>query len=312
MLIESEQTSINFITMKGHRRFSVILFVAGVLLVDFASSRCYEDTDCPHQDEICCARNFTCRTKRGCHLWCLIHGHCPRGKHCVNSRCVSSSRNTQFCSAHGDCYNNSTFITQNLKCCNGRCLNNIFRCSILTTTTATATRSGSSCINGNECANGEQCEEGRCKESSNAMLTKAGFLSAAILTGSVFLLILCCCFVRESRYSRQRYAERQRRRSRNRRRSRQSRRRSSQNTTAVENRAFRTEDCSDCEGGFFIPLPEYPGELTIPDGTQSPPQSTEEQSPSPPPYYTLSFELPPPYEEAVQTEENKGTLAEVA
>lgn len=299
--------------MKGHRRFSVILFVAGVLFVEFASSRsCYNDTDCPHTDKICCGKDYTCKTKQGCHNLCLIQRHCPTGKDCINSRCVSTSRDTQFCNSHRDCYNN-TFRTQNLRCCKGRCvINSFYWCPILRTTTATATRSGASCINNNDCANGERCEEGRCKESSNTMLTKAGFLSAAILTGSVFLLILCCCFVRESRYSRQRYAERQRRRSRNRRRSRQSRRRSSQNTTAVENRAFRTEDCRDGEGGFFIPPPEYPGELTTPDGTQSPPQSTEVQSPSPPPYYTLSFELPPPYEEAVQTEENRGTLAEVA
>ena len=299
--------------MKGqHRRFSIILFVAGVLFVEFASSRCSKDTDCPDPNEICCTRDFTCRTKRRCHL-CLIHSHCPPGKHCVNSRCVSSSRDTQFCNSQRDCYNN-TSISQNLRCCEGRCVNDYYWCSILTTTTkATTTRSGSSCtLTWNDCEDGERCEGGRCKKNSNAMLTKAGFLSAAILTGSVFLLILCCCFVRESRYSRQRYAERQRRRSRNRRRSRQSRRRSSQNTTAVENRAFSTEDCGDCEGGFFIPPPEYPGEMTTPDdGTQSP-QSTGEQPSSPPPYYTLSFELPPSYDEAVQTEENRSTLAEVA
>ena len=300
VLVESERTSIDGrTTMKAYPRLLVILYVVGSLLVASESLRCSKDSDCTDPGEICCKRDFTCNTKRRCHV-CIIHSHCPAGKQCVNSLCVRSSYISKSCYSDDDCLND-TSMAQNLKCCNGKC-EDIFRCRVITsTTTATVavTRSSSLCGSWRDCPSGEQCEGGKCKKSSDVMLTKAGFLSAAILTGSVFLLILCCCFVRESRYSRQRYAERQRRRSRNRRRSRQSRRRSTHSTIAVENRAFSTEDCRDCEGGFYIPPPEYPSELTNPDVILSP--QPAEQS-SPPPYHTLSFELPPSYDEAVQTE----------
>ena len=300
--------------MKGHRRFWFLLLVTGVLFVQFASSTCSEDTDCTKPEEICCTRDFTCATRQKCHQSsCIIDRHCPVGKHCVNSQCKNNdSFGSKSCDWNRDC-SNATSFTRYFKCCQGKC-KFVLLCSTFTTTkttTTTITTSGSSCSSWKDCANGEQCEEGKCKENSNVMLTKAGFLSAAILTGSIFLLILCCCFVRESRYSRQRYAERQRRRSRNRRRSRQNRRRSTHhNATAVENSAFSTEDSRDCEGGFFVPPPEYPrDDLTTPADNASP---TGEQSSSPPPYYTLSFELPPSYEEALQTEENRSAVAEVA
>lgn len=312
LIIGSDELRWIFTTMKGSRRFLFILLIAGVLFVEVASSKCSKDTDCTRPGDVCCKRDFTCRTKRICdNSWCIIHSHCPDGK-CVDSLCIPNSRGTESCYSDKDCYNNTT-TTENLKCCGGKCKDR-FWCSvtIFTTTKSTSTVLSSSCVSWKDCANGEQCEGGKCEKSSNVMLTKAGFLSAAILTGSVFLLILCCCFVRESRYSRQRYAERQRRRSRNRRRSRQSRRRSTHHsTTAVENRAFSREDRHEGEGGFFIPPPEYPRDLTTPDVIHSSPPG--EQPPSPPPYCTLSFELPPSYEEALQTEENRDqALTEVA
>lgn len=286
--------------MKAYPRLLVILYVVGSLLVASESLRCSKDSDCTDPGKICCERDFTCSTKRICHA-CIINSHCPTGKRCVNSVCVPRSHISRSCFSDDDCLND-TSLAQNLKCCNGKC-KDIFRCRVLTSTTTTTvpvTRSSSVCESWRDCPSGEQCNGGKCKKSSDVMLTKAGFLSAAILTGSVFLLILCCCFVRESRYSRQRYAERQRRRSRNRRRSRQSRRRSTHSTVAVENRAFSAEDCRDCEGGFYVPPPEYASELTNPGVTRSPPAQPAEQS-SPPPYHTLSFELPPSYDEAVQT-----------
>lgn len=302
--------------MKGYRRFWAILLISGLSFFEFASSHCSKDTDCRYPGEICCTRDFTCSTKQRCNSHsCIIDSHCPAGEKCEHSKCIMKSYGTETCYSDKDCYNNFT-TKQKLRCCEGKC-KDIFRCAVFTTTKpTTSTLPGSPCISWRDCRSGDQCKEGKCKKGSDVLLTKAGFLSAAILTGSVFLLILCCCFVRESRYSRQRYVERQRRRSRQRSRSRQSRRRSTHHSTsAVENTAFSTEDINNREGGFFVPPPEYPTESTTPGDTQSEfPQSSQlgEQSSSPPPYYTLSFELPPSYEEALQSEQNRGALAEVA
>lgn len=299
--------------MKEYHQFRLILvLIAGFSFLEFASSNCSTNSDCKHSGEICCA-GLSCRSKQNCRS-CIIDTHCPAGEQCVHSHCTlptkADSKNKsgiKSCSSDKDC-NNST--EKHLKCCQGTCTTDENSCTSIPLTPRPSTPS--SCGSWKECSHGEQCERGSCKKPSNVMLTKAGFLSAAILTGSVFLLILCCCFVRESKYSRQRYAERQRRRSRSRsrhrRRSTHQRRRSSgavelhSTTTAVENRAFRVD--STCEDGLFIPPPEYPGEsvTTTTDGIHN---SSEEPS-SPPPYYTLSFDLPPSYEESLQTEENRG------
>lgn len=290
--------------MREYHYFLIFLVLyAGLLFVDFASSNCSKDSDCGRQ-EICCA-GLTCRSARKCRS-CIIDSHCPEGKKCVNSHCTTgkdsttSSDGKKSCSSDKECYNSTK---QHFKCCQGRCTKN--SCSSPHSATQPTT-ARTSCISWRDCSHGEQCEKGSCKKTTNVMLTKAGFLSAAILTGSVFLLILCCCFVRESKYSRQRYAERQRRRSRSRSRRRRStqqiRSRTSTTTTAVENRAFSIDDCNACEGGLFIPPPEYPGESTTTDGMLS---SGEPVPVTPPPYYTLSFDLPPTYEEALQHEENR-------
>lgn len=277
----------------------LVLFAA-CLFADFASSNCSKDSDC-RKEEICCA-GLTCRPAKNCQA-CLVDKHCPEGEKCVHSHCTT----TKPCSYDEDCYNNTE---QRLKCCQGRCTKN--SCSSPSPTTQPTT-ARTSCISWRDCSHGEQCERGSCKKTTNVMLTKAGFLSAAILTGSVFLLILCCCFVRESKYSRQRYIERQRRRSRSRSRRRRStqqlRSRSSTTTTAVENRAFSIDDCNTCEGGLHIPPPEYPRELTTTDGVDFP---GEPAPVTPPPYYTLSFDLPPTYEEALQNEEHGDSSTAVA
>ncbi|KAL9955189.1 hypothetical protein ACROYT_G036476 [Oculina patagonica] len=288
--------------MKKYHFMIFLVLISGILFVDLASSSCTKNSDCG-KEEICCA-GLTCRSAGNCSS-CIIDSHCSKGEKCVNSHCTTSQDSSTTsdeiisCSSDKDCSNTKHHLT----CCQGRCSVD-HSCSPLSTTQSTTART--SCISWRDCSHGEQCEKGSCKKTSNVMLTKAGFLSAAILTGSVFLLILCCCFVRESKYSRQRYAERQRRRSRSRSRRRRStqqlRSRSSTSTTAVENRAFSIDDCNTGEGGLFIPPPEYPGESTTADGILS---SDEPVPVTPPPYYTLSFDLPPTYEEALQHEENR-------
>ena len=279
-------------TMRVFDHFLVLqVLVTACSFPDFASSDCSKGC---RKEEVCCA-GLTCRPAGKCR-WCIMHGHCPEGEKCVDSHCTAES-----CSNDRDCYNNTE---QHLKCCQGRCTNNT--CSSSTPTPATqSTTARTSCITWRDCSHGEQCERGSCEKTSNVMLTKAGFLSAAILTGSVFLLILCCCFVRESKYSRQRYIERQRRRSRSRSRRRRStqqlRSRSSTTTIAVENRAFSIDDCNACEGGLHVPPPEYPTESATTDRVDFP---GEPVPVTPPPYYTLSFDLPPTYEEALQNDEN--------
>lgn len=276
-----------------------LVLVNASLFPDFASSNCSKSSDC-RKEEICCA-GLTCRPAKKCRS-CIIQNHCSEGEKCVNAHCT-----TESCSHDRDCFNNTE---RHFRCCQGRCTKN--SCSSPTLRTQ-ATTARTSCISWRDCSHGEQCEKGSCEKTSNVMLTKAGFLSAAILTGSVFLLILCCCFVREGKYSRQRYIERQRRRSRSRSRRRRStqqlRARSSTTTIAVENRAFSIDDCSACEGGLHIPPPEYPTESATTDGVDSP---GEPAPVTPPPYYTLSFDLPPTYEEALQNDENRGSSTEVA
>lgn len=293
--------------MKGFCQFCFLLLVVSTSVLNLSCSACLNDADCTNHGEICCPSDLTCSTNERCHRGsCIINSHCPAGKKCVHSKCIPRLKS---CYSDKDCFENTT-STRNLKCCHGSC-KDVFLCSIPTTKTTLTTRSEFSCISRKDCSEGQKCEGGKCKESSDITLTKAGFLSAAILTGSIFLLILCCCFVRESRYSRQRYAERQRR-SRRRRRSRQGRRRSTlPNTSAVQNGAFIT----DCEGGFTIPPPEYPRDELITsadDDNDANSNPLGEQTSSPPPYCTLSFDLPPSYEEALQTETNRGDLTEVA
>lgn len=292
--------------MKKYYRFPIFLVLtAGLSSVGFANSNCVKDSECG-RGEICCAFK-RCRQTGNC-IACIIDSHCPKGEKCFNSHCTRShdfsteSVGEKSCSTDKDCYYNSE---QQLNCCQGKCTK--YSCSSpYATTQPTTVRA--SCISWRDCSHGEQCEKGSCKKTSNVMLTKAGFLSAAILTGSVFLLILCCCFVRESKYSRQRYAERQRRRSRSRSRRRRStqqlRPRSSTTctTTSVENRAFSLDESNACEGG--LPPPEYPGGSSTTDGVLSP---VEPAPVTPPPYYTLSFDLPPTYEEALQDEEDRGS-----
>lgn len=292
--------SVHLSTMSVFDHFIIFLvLVTACFFPDFASSNCSKNADC-RKEEICCA-GLTCRPVEKCQS-CLIHNHCPEGEKCVNAHCTSES-----CSYDRDCYNNTE---QHFKCCQGRCTKN--SCSSPTPTTQSTT-ARTSCISWRDCSHGEQCERGSCEKTSNVMLTKAGFLSAAILTGSVFLLILCCCFVRESKYSRQRYIERQRRRSRSRSRRRRStqqlRARSSTTTIAVENRAFSIDDCNACEGDHHIPPPEYPTESATTDGVDF---HGEPAPVTPPPYYTLSFDLPPTYEESLQNDENRGSSTEVA
>lgn len=292
--------------MKGFCQFWFLLLVVSTSVINVPCSACSNNADCTNHGEICCLSDFTCSTNERCHRHsCIINSHCPADKECVNSKCIPRLKT---CYSDRDCFENAN-SSRNLKCCDGKC-KDVFSCSISSTKTTLTTRSGFSCISWKDCSEGQKCEGGKCRESSEITLTKAGFLSAAILTGSIFLLILCCCFVRESRYSRQRYAERQRR-SRRRRRSRQGRRRSTlSNTNAVENGAFTT----DCEGGFTIPPPEYPRDELIASADDHDAHSTPlgEQTSSPPPYCTLSFDLPPSYEEALQTEANEGDLTEVA
>lgn len=297
-------------TMKTHSRVSVILTISGILLIKLASSRCSKDTDCITPKEMCCRKDFTCKTIPQCQIsaqMCMVDSNCPAGKQCIHSICKDRTDATKLpsnCNSDQDCSKYGHMS----KCCDRVCKSKVW-CAISTTKAPLDRTRTISCQSWRDCASGDSCEGGNCEHNSNALLTKAGFLSAAILTGSVFLLLLCCCFVREGRYSRQRYAER-RRRSRNRRRSRQRRRRSSHHTTAVANTAFRTEDSPECEGGFFIPPPEYPRDLTSPVGTDT--LQLGEQSFSPPPYSTLSFELPPSYEEVIQTGQRTDALAEVA
>ena len=280
-----------------------LVLVTACFFNDFASSNCSKNSDC-RKEEICCA-GLTCRLAEKCHS-CLAHSHCPEGEKCVNAHCT-----TESCSHDRDCYNNTK---QNFKCCQRRCTKNSCSSSTLTTQQPTQLPTArTSCISWRDCSHGEQCERGSCEKTSNVMLTKAGFLSAAILTGSVFLLILCCCFVRESKYNRQRYIERQRRRSRSRSRRRRStqqlRARSSTTTIAVENRAFSIDDCNACEGDLPVPPPEYPTEPVTTDGVEFP---AEPAPVTPPPYYTLSFDLPPTYEEALQHDESRDSSTEVA
>lgn len=306
--------------MKEYRGLWLILVLFVGIFVKSSCSKCSKKTDCKAR-EICCGSiccGSTCRAGEKCLSLCITDSQCPADQRCEHHYCApipnsyTSTDSVKSCSSDGDC---DDITEQHSQCCRkGKCTTT---CLAPTTTPPT---SRSSCISWRDCAHGEQCKGGSCSKTSNVMLTKAGFLSAAILTGSVFLLILCCCFVRESKYGRQRYADRHRRRSR--RRSRHGRRRSSHQTrsrsgtvelrtTAVENRAFSIDDCHCCEAGLPIAPPEYPGERNegTSDGNHP---SGEPLPPSPPPYCTLSFDLPPTYEEALQTEANRGSLTAVA
>ena len=302
----------SFVTMKGCRHSFMKVFILGFLLVDFASSNCTSDDDCLN-GQVCCG-GYTCLSKASCH--CEVDRHCNRGEKCVNWQCVTDheSHDTQSCHGNNDCRNNNRYR----RCCNGKCE---VACSGFSTTQPTPELP---CIGSRECRDDEKCEDGKCVKDdassrSRNTLSKAGFLSAAILTGSVFLLIMCCCFVRESKLGRRRYIERQRRRSR---RSRNRRRSSDRphssvacgilHVNAVENRSFNSDNVNR-DGGLFFHPPSYPGEFNSSHtGADVVYYETETQV-SPPPYHTLSFlELPPPYEEAFRGTQNCGSLAPVS
>ena len=291
---------------------NLILVVSVSFFVEISCSKCSKRADCT-EGKICCVTD--CRAESNC--WCLTDKMCHKGESCQHSHCVptqNSSATVKRCFVDGDCHDRRQ--NYSLCCRDMRCSTACFT-STSTLTSPSGPNRRLPCRNSRECLDGEHCSNGNCESTSNVMLTKAGFLSAAILTGSIFLLILCCCFVRESRYARQR-ADRQRRRSR--RRSNRGSRRSSHHprsrsgttelrSTAIENSAFSLEDCHSCEAGLAIPPPEYSSERTESTAIHD---LVEELPPSPPPYSTLSFDLPPTYEEALQTDEPRGSLTEVA
>ena len=298
--------------MKKNYGLNLILVLSVSFFEEISCSKCSKHSDCM-KGQICCVSD--CRAEKDC--WCITDKQCGAGEICQNSHCMptpNSHATVKPCSVDGDCTDRRR--DKSMCCRDGRCSTT---CS--TTTSTSPSTLGPTrrlpCRNSRDCFDGEDCIGGNCENTSNIMLTKAGFLSAAILTGSVFLLILCCCFVRESKYGRQR-ADRQRRRSR--RRSSRGRRRSSHHTrsrsgttelrsTAIENRAFSLEDCHSCEEGLAIPPPEYSSERT--ENTIH--DYGEPLPPSPPPYCTLSFsDLPPTYEEVLQTDEQRGSPTEVA
>lgn len=293
-------------TMRIHSRFSVILFISLILLVKFSSSLCSKDEDCrlfPFQR--CCKRDFTCKTERKC-VACIADNDCPAGNQCVHKLCIiTKNRTTKLpskessvpCYSNQDCFNSA----QMPRCCRGYCT---WEYSCILTLKPTVVRTEAIwCRSSKDCASGENCEGGKCKYRSANIprVRNAGFLSAAIITGSIFLLILCCRSVQES--SRQSFFRR-RRRSRNWSRSRQ-RRRSSHHTTAWATRGFVAESHLEPERGFTIALPEYSRDLPTSDASNT---SCQLGDCSPPPYSTLSFELPPSYDEVVQTRVNTNSV----
>lgn len=293
-------------TMRIHSRFSVILFISLILLVKFSSSRCFKDEDCRQSPfERCCKRDFTCKTKRKCVGPCTADSDCPAGNQCVHNVCIITTRTTKLpstessvpCHSNQDCFNS----TQMPRCCRGYCTSEYF--CLLTPTPTVVRTEAIWCKSSRDCASGENCKGGKCKYRSDNIPSgrNAGFLSASIITGSVFLLILCCRFAQES--SRQSFFRR-RRRSRNWSRSRQ-RRQSSHHTTAEVNGGFVAESHLEPVRGFTIALPAYPRDLPTSGASNT---SLRLGDCSPPPYSTLSFELPPSYDEVVQTRVNTNSV----
>lgn len=291
--------------MRIHSRLSVILFISCTLFVKSSSSRCSKDEDCRlHPFQRCCKRDFSCKTKWKCVLPCMTDRECPAGNQCVHNLCITtrttklpSKESSVPCYSDRDCFNSARMP----RCCRGYCTRKYF-CLLTTTPTVLHTKA-TWCKSSKNCASGETCEGGKCKYRSDNIPSgkDTGFLSAAIITSSLFLLLLllCCRFVQEG--SRRSFFQR-RRRSRNRSRSRQ--RRSIHHTTAEANGGFIAEGHLQPEGAFAIALPEYPRDLTAPDATDTSFQLGEQNTKhycSPPPYSTLSFELPPSYNEVVQT-----------
>ncbi|XP_032240719.2 uncharacterized protein LOC5515147 [Nematostella vectensis] len=175
---------------------------------------CDRDSNCkPHQ--VCCDNR--CRSWPKCFLKsekeCYYDTHCIKGAVCVKHECKPIESRTSSCQTDADCrdYAKHADSPNNLhgrKCCGHKCIKakdcHLFNLSTTarpitrSNTTRQEHNSGVDCRN-SSCTPIEVTETSTLEKSANT-LSRAGFLSAAILTAAVFLIVMCCCFLRESKY----------------------------------------------------------------------------------------------------------------
>ena len=276
------------VTLRSYPIF-VLLWVSFVLIVDSlkcSKHKCDSGKTCCN-GIVCLSHKETCFNG-----WeCDSSDDC-NGRICVKHRCNRDPPRIDYsCSSDSDCSGTRK------KCCGIVCRK---KCDL------PSRRPEESCVDSQECSTDYICKRNKCvkksKSSSDTALTRAGFLSAAILTGSVFVLIMCCCFVKESKFARRQNGPERRQRHRSR------HCRQSDSTVNQASLSMSHVSVNNTNGAFYID--EFTGDayysrifLGQTNGTafDSGVLPTCENQLVPPPYHTLSFtDLPPSYDEVVQ------------
>ena len=200
--------------------------------MDMAQS-CDKDAHCkPHQ--VCCGKR--CRSWPKCFLnsdkECYYDTHCIKGAVCVSNVCKPRKLLPTSCKTDEDCSfqkHSSSYdgIASTSKCCQEKCFKTksclALKINSTLTTPATSPAIGEQpCLETTNCPSELECINARCtvkkvvdshkkSKESDTTLSRAGFLSAAILTAAVFLTIMCFCFLKETKYAQRHYMHRARR-----------------------------------------------------------------------------------------------------
>ncbi|XP_031550903.1 uncharacterized protein LOC116288275 [Actinia tenebrosa] len=211
---------------------TVVFFVLCIFghLMDTALS-CDKDARCkPHQ--VCCGKR--CRSWPKCFLnsdmECYYDTHCIKAAVCVSNVCKPRKLLPTSCKTDEDCSfqkHSKSFdgIVSTSKCCQGKCFKTksclaLKINSTLTTPTTSQAIGEQPCLETTKCPSELECINARCRvkkvvdsakrnsKESDTTLSKAGFLSAAILTAAVFLTIMCFCFLKETKYAQRHYMRR--------------------------------------------------------------------------------------------------------
>lgn len=185
---------------------------------------CKNDGQC-QTHEVCCGRR--CKSWPKCFIntneECFYDTHCVKGAICVSNVCKPKNIRPKKCSKDQDCVYQKHSKTYNTlyntsRCCGGKCFKSTQSClhiRINSTTITPNKRLKPTCLTNYNCPTEFKCIGGKCSLQNNAVetskrrdssndstLSRAGFLSAAILTSAVFLTVMCFCFLKETKYVR--------------------------------------------------------------------------------------------------------------
>jgi len=285
----------------------VVVLVLGLWFSLQSGYSCDQDSHC-EAHQVCC--NKRCKSWPKCFLntekECFYDTHCVKGAVCIDNKCQPKSTPTAKCTKDQDCIyqkhsTSYSSVYNTSRCCDGECFK-IKSCLLIkvnSTSTTLHKRSKPSCLTNYNCPTEFECIEGECvlqneqvqttsklkEEPKEPSLSRAGFLSAAILTSAVFLTVMCFCFLKETKYVR-RHIER------------------TQDRSTLTERNCTTQEVYHEPRSNSAPSWVIFPRLYVYNERENGNDSDDTASINPPSYRSVCFEheLPPSYDEAVNNQ----------